>query len=860
MIKAVYRSDLYGLKIDSGAQRVSCRSLRFLACPPESRGQTRRKVDASRETIPVGAKAEAIYLLGMYNHGWDHGLAHWGEHPEFKKDRPDRILIGDALGGLEIKYADSTSDIIPLVMGATIWSVSHWAFGPSNSVMKPVKEPFASRPEYAAVLRESLLLHEDGDVPRDGKEYAHFYLALKPRPKKIREVIIHDNESIRGRPLVSAITLASPEPVSGLEYFGTCTVFESALETRLDVTSPANWSRQLHALSRAMYTREEDLPDRVSLLDFPDDLDAVRIRFLGGGRWGDMLSNIWVANLTQMDQKFVSGTGFFGETGTDTPWYGGYQGIGTWAPDTGVYSRWCYGRSSDHLATVVLRCVHDPQRWTSFVDYVDGWLYFYRTNHDPDKGPPNETLDIESYPEDAPPHWGFVMNVPGSWPKWLINEIPGDEEMDGHGATAVARYLSWRMMGCPVGDWLTTPRDQVYGKSRWDSTRDAAEFICWLMDYTGRDVIWSEGESTGWGGGPQLLRVPKNMPDKTDANDRIKKYAEANMYEVYPTHVCMVALRCSAEIAGAMAEDKLAAKWRSYADRIRDAMIKDLTIGEGPDAVWRCTLSVFPSGQEALAPAWFAGYFDGCDPLRWDPQIAAITRNYLRRQLASKPGTRVPLAMGYGQGWLTHAALLLDEMDAAGECLTNIARYTYDKNMNYVDEARGIDWRKWLWIVPEGTHVLPDGSWYRVGDLSNGANQGPAIHALEACAGVDDTDLSALKILPRVPEPLTGIEVSNFLALVQQDGEVRVARIAFTYVRDERFTLSSDLNIPHLAIRLGPFGSDAAARAAIRNGASPDGSTHRIVASGRFRGTDAYWLWVENLADTTSVSISLSAE
>jgi len=860
MKQPVQRSDLYALKIDSAAPRITCRTLPFLAGAPDKRGDTRRTLQENTETIPVGTKARALYLLGMYNHGWDHALAHWGEHPEFKDERPDRILIGDQIGELEIEYADGTSDRVPLVMGTTIWSVGHWAYGPSNSVMKPVKEPFASRPEYASVLRESLLLHEDGDVPRNGKEYAHFYLALKPRPKTIKSLVIHDNQSLRGRPLISGVTLSSPDPATGLEHLGKCLVDQADLRTRLDPAGDMDWSEKLKALRRIMYTREDDLPDEIALLDFPEDFSAARIRFLGGGRWGDMLSNIWVANLAQMGEKFIRATGFYGETGKDTPWYGGYQGIGTWAPDTGVYSRWAYGRSSDHYATVVLRCVNDPQRWTSFVDFVDRWLYFYRSNHDADKGPPNESLDVAGYPKDAPPHWGFVMNRPGDWPKWPINEIPGDEEMDGHGATAVARYVSWRMMGYPRDEWLTAPRQKVYGKSRWDSTRDAAEFICWLMDYTGQDVIWSEGESTGWGGGPKLLRVPENMPLHTGPVQTREKYAEANMYEVYPTYVCMVALRCSAEIADAVGDAELAAKWEDYADRVRNAMMKELTLGEGPDAVWRCTPSVFPSGQEALAPAWFAGYFDGYDPQRWDPEITRITRNYLNRQLSSKPGAAATLAMGYGQGWLTHAALLLDEMDAAGECLINIARYTYDKNMDYVDEQRGIDWRKWLWIVPEGTHIVPDASWYRIGDLSNGANQGPAIHALEACAGVDDTDPSVLKILPRAPAPLTGIEVTDFLALVGQIGEAHIARLSYTYIKHRSFTLTSDRNIPSLSVRLGPFDSEDSARAAIRDGAFPAELTHRIEVSGRLSHSDAHWLWLENIRDTSGMTISLSAK
>ena len=34
------REDLFGLKIDEGAERTSCRSLPFLACLPENRGKT----------------------------------------------------------------------------------------------------------------------------------------------------------------------------------------------------------------------------------------------------------------------------------------------------------------------------------------------------------------------------------------------------------------------------------------------------------------------------------------------------------------------------------------------------------------------------------------------------------------------------------------------------------------------------------------------------------------------------------------------------------------------------------------------------------------------------------------------------
>ncbi len=239
--------------------------------------------------------------------------------------------------------------------------------------------------------------------------------------------------------------------------------------------------------------------------------------------------------------------------------------------------------------------------------------------------------------------------------------------------------------------------------------------------------------------------------------------------------------------------------------------------------------------------AWFSIYYDGLDPLRFDPQMTGITRNTLRKQLSYPYGHAPVLGMGYGMGWLTKAALILDEMDDAGPLLVNIAKYSYDKNMDYVDESRGIDWRKYLWIVPEGTNMLPDGRWYRVGDLGNGANHGPAMHAVELCAGIDDTKPADLKIIPRVPDPMGGIEIENFLTLVPDGKGLKRARVSYKYDKTaSSFTLKSDIVLPLLAVRLGPFATQKAADQLASKGRLPEGSTQRVVASGKYQGNTAW--------------------
>lgn len=843
--------NLSGLKIDGSAAFVTCRTMPFWSAMPQNRMTTTRVYGNGAETIPVNASAETVYLLGMINHGWDVGVAHWGEHPELWDVREDQVQIGSKIGEIEINYAGGKSDRIPIVIGATAWFVAQWAYGPSHLVSQEIKEPFASRPQYNQVLLNTLKLKEDPRGITNETTSSHYYLAIQPRQEKIESIVVYDNPSLRGSPLISAVTLKGAQPADHLHPFGLQMVDKDDLPAAFPAAKPGDWSKQLNALADVLYTKESDLPKKVELIDFPKGFDAAKITFKGG-RFADMLSNIWVANLMQIDEKFEPDTGFFHETGKECPWYGGYSGIGTWTP-IGVYYTGAFGRCSDHYATLALRCINNSQRLTSYVDFCDKYLYFYRNNHDPNQGPPNAHLDITRWPADAPPHWGFVINGPCG-PPVQINELQGDEEMDGHGATIVGRWVAWRALGAPQGDWLTAPRKDIYGKSRYDATKDAANFICWLMEYTGRDVIYCEGEVTGWGAGGSLYNL--GWSEEKDPKKILKNYADADMYEPYPSYVCMTGLRCSAQMAEAAGDTASAAKWRAYADRIQTAMIRLLATGDYKNRMWRqSSHSVLPSLQDSLVQAWFAFYYDGLDPQRLHPEMTAISRNTLKRQLSYPYGHKPVLAMGYGMGWITKAALTLDAMDDAGQLLVNIAKYSYDKNMDYVDQSRGINWRKFLWLIPEGANVMPDGRWYRIGDLTNGANQGPAMHALEICAGIDDTKPQDLKILPRVPDPLTGIEVRDFMVLTPDIKGLKKARVSYTYDRTARsFVLASDTVLPSLAVRVGPF-EESQAKQYAETIQRPERSTVRIEASGTHQGKPAWWLWVEAMRDIDKVSL-----
>jgi hypothetical protein len=176
--------------------------------------------------------------------------------------------------------------------------------------------------------------------------------------------------------------------------------------------------------------------------------------------------------------------------------------------------------------------------------------------------------------------------------------------------------------------------------------------------------------------------------------------------------------------------------------------------------------------------------------------------------------------------------------------------------MDFTDPDRGIDWRRWMWIVPEGANILPDGSWHRINDLSNGANQGPAMHALEACAGVDDTDPSHIRIMPRLPDPVEGIKVENHFVLVPGSDGLQKARVSYRYEKGGSFSLKSDTDIPVLSVRLGPYESREEING-LKETLRGIGLDGRIVSSGTFRGHAAWWLWVDATGTVREWDISL---
>ena len=828
-------SDLYGLKIESGDSLVFCRTIPFLAAPVSKRENTVRVRNGADETIPVGSPARTLYLLGMINDGWDSGLAHWGEHFELRETREDQVQIGTSIGEIEIRYADGSSDRIPMIVGSTIWFFNQWK-NPSHNAGRVIREPFASRPEYMQVLRDALQVRETGEYMEAGDSYRAYYLPVTPRELPIESIVVHNNTEKRGEILISGITLQLPrgaKPTERLTAFGKRTVMKGDLQPAFATDDIPDFGPKLEALSDILYTSLDDLPKKVERIDFPQGFKGTGIRFLSDSVEGDMLSNIWVANLTNIDEKFDPATGCFYETGVGSPFYGGYQGIGTWEP-IGIY-REPYSRTLGSLRAAGAALHRQPATAYQLRGLLRQMALFLPGRPRSAERTGQRADRRLQYPKDAPPHWAFVMNGPAAIP-YEINEIPGDEEMEGHSSTIVSRWFAWKQLGKPTGEWLTETRDSVYRKSRWQSTKDATDFICWLLDYTGRDVVYSEGEFTGWAAKfSKISQIPKNMDTETDPRKIRDNYANCDMYEVYASYTSMTALLCSAEMAEAMGDTALAEKYRAYAGAHprRNAANAGRRAGSRPDVARSPQLrAAEPAGLPGtgLVLALSRRARPAADGRRPNADHASHaqtpTEPTLRRYPGARHGIRYRVADPLGAGARPN-----------GQCRTAAGQHrplhVRQKHEVYADSTRGIDWRKWMWIIPEGANIMPDGRWYRICDLSNGANQGPAMNALEICAGVDDSRDDRVRLLPRIPDPLNGLEVTGARVMTRSGDRLESATIDYAYRRGQRFTLRCDKPVPALDIRFGPYTGQAEADRIAEAVRAKGGADVRVERSGR---------------------------
>jgi hypothetical protein len=309
-------------------------------------------------------------------------------------------------------------------------------------------------------------------------------------------------------------------------------------------------------------------------------------------------------------------------------------------------------------------------------------------------------------------------------------------------------------------------------------------------------------------------------------------------YSVYPDAVCMDALFALAKMADSIGETQSATLWRDRAEKMHQAIPANYLIDDPKYGhVWSLADAGWPNKSTVLGPLIFTADTKGFAPSDDDPDYHAANEAAYQRMIDTyKPFGFYGWAMGYGQGFVTQSALLLDRMKDATTMLNWTAREVYDPQIN-------------SFVVPEGVQVTPDGRYiYRTGDQGNGVQEAEIVKTMRLIVGVDDTQPNRLRVFPRMPYGWNEIGVSDYPLF---DGRETahmhyVLRRTGTAAVDEGMNLQigADRNLGPLVLRVGPFANRPAITSIRVNGEAP---AHAALE----QSGDSWWVrWTQDIRRT----------
>ncbi len=737
----------FGLPLPATNGQASDRSTVYRYGVPFIEGTLKIATNAPA-TVPVGGRVKRIFLLGM-NESTD---THLWDDP---RDYSVRFFVGDELGQIQLEYADGSTEIFPLILGESIW----WGLP-----FDRYPEPFPSSPRLRKALASALRLYPPAPV-KDG----NYVAVIEPKPVPLRSITIIGTPEKRGWPGIAGITV---EPVENNGIAGAISLPSGTIPPAFDAFATqkplrrlgedeTERQRQLNNLARALYSNDGDYPGHVAS-EMPAGYSGPRVSFKGGVT-ADVLANVFHYNVQDMLDKVDADGTYHTSTKGAVSWNG--TGFGTFGTNVGMYysTSWTrdMGRALQELT--ILGYTNDA---VHCADYCLRMAQLWEKNP-----------ALKVHGEYLPPHWGRVANRPDKNIAY---------ENDGHGMITLFLYKLWQRL----------PDNQDWLRSRWPDVKAAGDWILWQFDH------------------PEISGATNGILHTTGES------AHGNGYSVYADDICLDALQALAQMADSIGETNSAARWRDRAGKMRQAMAENYIINDpkyGP--VWTLDHAGWPTQPTVLGPLIFVADYKGFAPEDDDRALRPVNEAAYQRlietyhpvgydgqatetdtfeypQVIYRPFGFYGQAMGYGQGFVTESALLLDRMRDATRMLDWIAKQTYDPRFG-------------SFIVPEGAQIDPTGRfWFRGGDLGNGVQEAEIIKTLRLVIGVDDTQPDRLQFFPRMPYGWKEVAVEKYPVLFNHAGTFETALLRYKLTRSgERMKLeiASDKETGPVKVRLGPF-------------------------------------------------------
>jgi hypothetical protein len=695
--------------------------------------------------VNVGREVEGIFFLGMTTQAVTGECGWIGERYHAWQRK---LFIGDILGRIDLLYEGNQMDGVPLIFGVNVWNYNTFTQlkdyeGKVYPIGMPYREPFDSDTEAAELLEESLQLFEN-----DGDKYTRYLFAFKTRgSKRLENITLRTNwgrDAGVGISAITAFTKGTSIPVEeGLKFNVISFYVKSQYYTSMD------------RLARKLYQFLDELPVNFPQ-DKPEGYKGPELLFKGTPE-AELLANVYYHNIHDMATNKVEDNGMLRTSTKNAPCYGFYGGIGTYRDDEERYNYYKQIWSRD-IGRVLCELIEhgEIEKCRLAAELLLKYLY--------DPGVVYKR-----------PNWKRIVNAselgeyPESYENISIQYFARGKENDGHASIMIMLYQLYRHGGVDVG-WL---------KRNFKALIDAAEWFCWQMDNPGEssfeDVLCSESEST---------------------------YGDLGGYDLFSNSYAYYALVVFSKLAEDIGEKACYERWKCYADRLMKGIEKVFT---GSHYKYGAVLvepesDNWPSEIKRMASLLLMPEIFGYDTAEMFPGLWELWLNTYKAQKDVFFSPMMGGAMGYGQGYQTQAAMLLDQVEDYTQCLDWAARFSYFHSL-------------YPYIVPEGVTYHPSGRfWYRHTDLGNALQQTEIVKCIRLIIGLDDLDLEeGLKLIPRLPDGWERIEVKNYPIAARVNGIISRVNVNLIYSRiDEGFELffESEKPIKVNLLRIGPFFED----------------------------------------------------
>ena len=746
-----------------------------------------------------GIEAEKIHFLGMIhnvdiaNGSWyrdhnDYGFAHY---------------VGDQAGEIILSYTDEQiKDTIPLIFGFNLWYGRPWdmlwqdqTYHHSHT-RNHDKELFSGRDYPRDLIRNNVSLVDGVRMMGSASHNTRYIFSLDIEGKSVKSIKINGTDDMHGYPLISGITVESasnPKMLSNLPAISTKTGNTLALDMKY--IADQTYQNSNEKIQHLLYTSLDELPDLI-IPEIPEGYFGPRYDFRGT-REAIYTATYLYRNGPEVGAKIAdSGTGCGSSIAS--------KRIALYTLGIGVWWEYHY-----------------------LFDNLQDWFRLYKTREPgnlPGRGSAwsrgigalmREALGfgygkyIHTYTHwldsclmnENPPHWIRVPYIGTPRNTRQVGDIleTGNRENDGHGICMMGRYMTYHWLG----------HDKQWNQNHWEATKASVDWIQWQLD---TDTIFP-GE------------------DK----DILYTNSECGNYEFFGSYNCLHGIKLAIKMAEDLGKTEEVLSWTKLHDQLEQGILDNLVESSDFGPVWHTKPenNWNDDGQKMvhlnLASDGFT-YTPLQDYARGDKQDARfleIDRNSYRYLMNRNKDYNYLRMYGYGQGWMTQAALLLDEMEDAEQFINMMVTHCY------LPRLEG-------WTAPEGIMLHKSGEmWLPVnGYTGQDSHLAGSMKALRLMLGIDDNDMDHLRLVPRYPASWNQMAIKDCPVLTGKQRQ----KISYTYQRDtngQSFMYSFTEPVGSMSLRLGPIPEDKKVTHASLNGKDIDFEN--------LRSGDSRWIWIHNL-------------